>query len=199
MTPVLESLPLVVGSGGQVQIRWAGLAWRWPNAKPNLTIGTKMLVNVARNAKLSLPSAHSKPAHYDIASKCQTTGICPSGACPLETHLYRTCPCHMNSSNWCLLGAQMHHLFNKCWSSIFCRKIGKKLIYALWWAGSAQMSCLRRFCRKNVEKCIYALWWAGLTQKVNGGQVRWFRGRAGGGPLGTPSVTVSDRRGSPWH
>ena len=106
VAPVLESLPLAVGSGGQVQIRWAGLAWRWPN----LTIGTKILVNFARNAKLSLPSAHSKPAHYDIASKCQTTGICPLG-----TYLYRTCPCHMNSSNWCLLGAQMHHLFKKCW------------------------------------------------------------------------------------
>ena len=50
--PVLESLPLAAGSGGQVQIRWAGLAWRWSNAKPNLTIKKKILVNVARNAKL---------------------------------------------------------------------------------------------------------------------------------------------------
>ena len=54
MIPVLESLPLAVVSGGQVQIRWAGLAWHWPNAKPNLTIGTKCLVNIARNAKQSL-------------------------------------------------------------------------------------------------------------------------------------------------
>ena len=211
LVPVLESLPLAVGSGGQVQIRWAGLAWRWPNAKPNLTIGTKILVNVARNAKLSLPSAHSKPAHYDIASKCQTTGICPSGACPLETYLYRTCPCHMNSSNWCLLGAQMHHLFNKCWykhilsqnwqkadlralvgrfssisldlKSIFsttnktCKEMVKEdnCSYKCWHF-PAQMSCLRRFCRENVDNGIYALWWAGLTQKVNGGQIRWFRG-----------------------
>ena len=73
--PVLELLPLAVVSGGQVQIRWAGLAWRWPNAKPNLTSGTKLLVNIARNAKLSLPimilpenakpqeSAHQESAH----------------------------------------------------------------------------------------------------------------------------------------
>ena len=54
LVPVLESLPLAVGSGGQVQIRWAGLAWRWPNAKPNLTIGTKCLVNITKNAKQSL-------------------------------------------------------------------------------------------------------------------------------------------------
>ena len=27
--PVLELLPLAVVSGGQVQIRWAGLAWHW--------------------------------------------------------------------------------------------------------------------------------------------------------------------------
>ena len=72
---VLELLPLAVVSGGQVQIRWAGLVWRWPNAKPNLTSGTKLLVNIARNAKLSLPimilpenakpqeSAHQESAH----------------------------------------------------------------------------------------------------------------------------------------
>ena len=29
MGPVLELLPLAVVSGGQVQIRWAGLAWHW--------------------------------------------------------------------------------------------------------------------------------------------------------------------------
>ena len=52
---VLESLPLAVVSGGQVQIRWAGLAWHWPNAKPNLPIGTICPVNIARNAKPSLP------------------------------------------------------------------------------------------------------------------------------------------------
>ena len=75
LSPVLESLLLAVVSGGQVQIRWAGLAWRWPNAKPNLTSGTKLLVNIARNAKLSLPimilpenakpqeSAHQESAH----------------------------------------------------------------------------------------------------------------------------------------
>ena len=79
-SPVLESLPLAVGSGGQVQIRWAGLAWLWPNAKPNLTIRTKNLVNIARHAKLSLSiqnlpimvlpvnakpheSAHQEPVH----------------------------------------------------------------------------------------------------------------------------------------
>ena len=33
------------------------------------------------------------------------------------------------------------------------------------------------FCRENVENCIYALWWAGSVWKVNGGQVRQFRGR----------------------
>ena len=53
--PVLELLPLAVVSGGQVQIRWAGLAWHWPNAKPNLPIGTICPVNIARNAKPSLP------------------------------------------------------------------------------------------------------------------------------------------------
>ena len=75
LCPVLESLPLTTVSGGQVQLRWAGLAWRWPNAKPNLTSGTKLLVDIARNAKLSLPimilpenakpqeSAHQEPAH----------------------------------------------------------------------------------------------------------------------------------------
>ena len=29
--------------------------------------------------------------------------------------------------------------------------------------------------------------------------LRPLRFRTGGGPLGTPSVTVSDRRGPPWH
>ena len=54
-SPVLESIPLADVSGGQVQIRWAGLAWHWRKAKPNLPIGTKCLVNIARNAKPSLP------------------------------------------------------------------------------------------------------------------------------------------------
>ena len=117
----------------------------------------------------------------------------------------------MISSNWCLLGAQMHHLFNKCWYkhilsqnwqkadlralvgrfssisldllSIFsttnktCKEMVKeeKFSYKCWHS-PAQMSCLRSFCRKNVKNGIYALRWVGLTQKVDGGQARWFWG-----------------------
>ena len=88
MHPVLESLPLAVVSGGQVQIKWAGLAWHWLNAKLNSTIRTKMSDQYCQECQAK--PAHSKPAHYDIASKCQTTEIGPSG----------TCPCHVNSSNW---------------------------------------------------------------------------------------------------
>ena len=76
--PVLESLPL--SAVGRFWFWWAGLAWHWLNAKANLTIGTKILVNIAKNAKPSLPiqnlpimilpvnakpqeSAHQEPAH----------------------------------------------------------------------------------------------------------------------------------------
>ena len=58
-----------------------------------------------------------------------------------------------------------------------CKEIVKeeKFSYKCWHS-PAQMSCLRSFCRKNVKNGIYALRWVGLTQKVDGGQVRWFWG-----------------------
>ena len=52
---VLESYHYLNVIGGQVQIWWAGLAWHWSNAKPNLTIGTTYLVIIAKNAKPGLP------------------------------------------------------------------------------------------------------------------------------------------------
>ena len=118
---------MAVVSGGQVQIRWAGLAWRWPNAKPNLTSGTKLLVNIARNAKLSLPimilpenakpqeSAHQESAHQE------PTYIEP--ACVTCTHQTDAC--------WEL----KCNIYSTCWyKDILSQNWQKK---KLWWAGSA--------------------------------------------------------------
>ena len=63
-TPVVESYLFVYVIGGQVQIRWAlqgqspavtGQVLLGIGEKPNHHIGTKCLVNIARNAKPSLP------------------------------------------------------------------------------------------------------------------------------------------------
>ena len=88
--PVLDSYLYTYVIGGQVQIRWAGLSWYWPNAQPDLPIETICQISIASDTKPSLPirnlpilisqegpnlpksanwvPAHLVPAHWEPAN-----------------------------------------------------------------------------------------------------------------------------------